>query len=425
LKRRWRPSGKTKKSPLRGVLGVALVCLAAGFAIGSFTSSLLTRHTAYRSVAFSSASDGAGANQLLRGNGREADPPPFENIKVCKALRAYSRYSGTDSKDRHSVKGTFRLRIAPKGDLLGLKHWHEGSKDGTGSELAQRRYDSQKYHRIFMTTVPRSGNTWLRQILEQVTAVATGSEYVEGGQYIAKYGAHFPARGEKEIKSACGGTSFAHAGSFLVKHTHQNCVTQVHYPSGNEPVVVKGHSPWGSFNVPETISNNTFHLIVIRNPIDNWRACLGYYQLRPENAAEDFTKCFRLRKYIDHWLAHVHYWVHQKDIPVYVIRYEDMLIDPAEAVTRLLRVLPGTYPKVRSKRDVEKIVALLGPTKGRMSDSQAEEAKSLTPFQVRCGKGFAKMNNLIDELGYVTKAYAAALLPFGYLLDFVPDDDGK
>ena len=54
------------------------------------------------------------------------------------------------------------------------------------------------------------GNTWLRQLLEQTTGVATGSVYVEGGELSERFGAYFPSK----ENSKCGGTNFAHAEAF-------------------------------------------------------------------------------------------------------------------------------------------------------------------------------------------------------------------
>ncbi len=240
----------------------------------------------------------AGSNSRLRASNPSAHAPLFLKPKTCKSVpgKHYepSRYGKAKRTQHRTQRGNYKLDVLPSGIFLGLNNWKlHGSKAGTSA--ATSTFLSQGYHRITITTVPRSGNTWLRQLIEQITGVATGSVYEEGGRMSDAYGAYFPSQ-----DSPCGGTSFAHAGSFLVKHTHANCITQVKYPQiPREPVVIKDHAPWGSFNFPALLVNNTFYVVLVRNPIDNWRACLGYYQLKPEDTIHDREKCFRLRKFVD------------------------------------------------------------------------------------------------------------------------------
>ena len=159
------------------------------------------------------------------------------------------------------------------------------------------------------------------------------------------------------------------------------------------------------------MGNNTFYLVIVRNPIDNWRACLSYHQLNVEDTPKDTSRCFRLRKFIDRWIYHNSYYLLQDDIPVYVMRYEDMLIDAAASMEKLLRALPGEYPRVRARADIERVVRALGATKGRLKEVDTTGIDALSPFQVRCGKGFARLTSDYgkSELAYVTDVYGEAL----------------
>ncbi len=105
------------------------------------------------------------------------------------------------------------------------------------------------------------------------------------------------------------------------------------------------------------------------------------------------------------------------------MRYEDLLIDTVESMERLFHALPGEYPRVTSRGDIKRIVDALGATKGRLAKGDVVRTANLSPFEVRCGKGFAKLESDYGkgELAYVTEVYGEALKPFGYRLYFEPD----
>ena len=47
------------------------------------------------------------------------------------------------------------------------------------------------------------------------------------------------------------------------------------------------------------------------------------------------AKSLQLRQWLGIWSQHVESWVDQREIPVLVIRYEDMLADPGKRVARV------------------------------------------------------------------------------------------
>jgi len=120
--------------------------------------------------------------------------------------------------------------------------------------------------RVALASFPRSGNTWLRYIVEEATGTQTGSIY-------------------------------------------QDRVM----PRGSEGIVIKTH------DLDSYRYTHAFHLI--RNPFD---AIESYFHWRRDVAGQDsITWDQHIEESVAYWRAHTRHWIRAK-YPVYRVRYEDL-----------------------------------------------------------------------------------------------------
>lgn len=106
-----------------------------------------------------------------------------------------------------------------------------------------------QFARILFPTVPRSGSSMTRTLLEIATGISTGTVFREGGAWNER--AH-------AFVSSCGAVG--------------DC-NHVHAPKGTEPIVVKSHYPFleakGVAFGNDCVSGI---LMTVRHPLDNYVA---------------------------------------------------------------------------------------------------------------------------------------------------------
>lgn len=118
------------------------------------------------------------------------------------------------------------------------------------------------------------------------------------------------------------------------------------------------------------------------------------------------------------WSAHVSSWVDQPDIPVLVVRYEDMLADTADALTRVIAFArPGTVvDRHRIDQAVRhcRIEALQSAERER---GFREAPHQTTPF-FRSGRaGGWRAHLSAAQAGRIRSAHRSAMRRFGYAGD--------
>ncbi len=216
-----------------------------------------------------------------------------------------------------------------------------------GSATADERADDAGFCRVMMATVPRSGSTWFRQVLEKVTGLRTCSVYQEN--YKAGSGTTFlPSRKCWVSEESCGASVISMQGGVNRTDIPTGC-REARIPIGDDPILVKSHLPfqaiWRDVNVRLVRLNVKFlhhyshpqlcivvvalwlyqvHLsticaviLIVRNPIDVYIAEHNYSK----------SHALPFKEYIVQWTAHNTYWLNEvKDLPIIVTRYEDFLM---------------------------------------------------------------------------------------------------
>lgn len=169
-----------------------------------------------------------------------------------------------------------------------------------------------KFPRIWLPTVPRSGNTISRFLLENLTDISTESVYQdEGTTYSNRSGAY---------GRDCG---------------HIGYCDRIHRSTKDQLVIIKTHFP---FMHPEFDENDCVSriLMTIRHPVDNYLAW-AYYKGNGEKNTLDFRKQ-NFRDFYKLWQIHHTYWhafASRRQIPLLQFRYEDLCRSPETVFSRV------------------------------------------------------------------------------------------
>ncbi|CAB1112329.1 unnamed protein product [Ectocarpus sp. CCAP 1310/34] len=248
-----------------------------------------------------------------------------------------------------------------------------------GSEEADRRVEKAGYCRVHMPSIPRTGSTWFRALFETATSQPSFSMWPEGGTLKERYTAF-------SSDDPCG-ASLDHMEGNLRSKAKFPC-RDLRPPNATSPILYKSHTPFfPSYNKPSLMPEDTCMLVLlVRNPIDNHDAWQRYMA----------GKAPCLRDYLPVWQGHLSHWVAAAgDIPIYVFRYEDMLLRAEEVLRRILNTLPGGWNW--SEESIARAMSLFGPKK---------------PFKQKCGAGVPRAS--LAEVEMVRRHYGAYMRHFGY-----------
>lgn len=225
----------------------------------------------------------------------------------------------------HTVEwGIFQLRhfFDPKGE--GLKNFPEFGKDMRMAEANAKKWKK----RVYLATYPRSGNHWLRYLIEAATYQATSSVYRDPDpRHLSKI---FPW------------------GGYCCKHGYGgNC----YYPQKGDMVVVKTHFPIIQASQFDKLTY-TKTIRIVRHPLDAiysfyiWMQ--NYQRLLPENKIPREI----LLKYMQSWLRFQQFWDDSEN--VLTIRYEDLYNNPAYYLRKIFEYIDVQVSQEAIERAVAK-----------------------------------------------------------------------
>ncbi|OQS00964.1 hypothetical protein ACHHYP_20085 [Achlya hypogyna] len=170
---------------------------------------------------------------------------------------------------------------------------------------------------IAIVSYPRSGNSLMRGLLESVTGIYTGCDTQPDRSLsveLQKYG----MKGEGVVDDSV----------WFVKS---------HYPerSGYKPVPV--HKA----------------ILVVRNP---WDAINSYFNMTLTNSHNKSVHDSQYERFaarwdkmieneVQVWIRFHQYWTSRVDIPIMVVRYEDLMVNRRESLHRVFKFILGKEPK--------------------------------------------------------------------------------
>ncbi|CAH0480304.1 unnamed protein product [Peronospora belbahrii] len=229
--------------------------------------------------------------------------------------------------------------------------------------------------RVAIVSYPRCGNSLMRGLLEKVTGVYTGCD-TRPDRSLSKELHQYGMKGEGIVDDSV----------WFVK---------THFP---ERIGYK------EFSVKKAI-------LVVRNP---WDAIDSYFNMILTNSHnkslhESQYKRFAdrwdglLRNEIDVWMKFHRYWTTKVDIPIIVVRYEDLIMHREETLRRVFMFLTD-------------LTTLEGTEwENRIHDAMFTSGDKAGPYKPRSGKIGASFRHYSEEqFQYILKTAYLPLRGFGY-----------
>lgn len=172
---------------------------------------------------------------------------------------------------------------------------------------------SQKENRIYLATFPRSGNTWVRQLIEEATHKITAAVYKDTQ----------PKHLMLENTST----------GYYCEHGYEGSAT---FPEKGEPILIKTHFPSTKQSIYDLLPYQKT-IRIIRHPIDSF---YSFYTLKMNNLEKKpeylIPRRFLLQA-IHSWTDFQKYWDKQEH--VLTIHYESLLNAPFETLQLILQTI--------------------------------------------------------------------------------------
>ncbi|CEG35502.1 fbox domain containing protein [Plasmopara halstedii] len=167
--------------------------------------------------------------------------------------------------------------------------------------------------RVAIVSYPRCGNSLMRSLLEKVTGVYTGCD-TRPDRLLSKELQEYGMKGEGVVDESV----------WFVKTHFPERVGYKSFPAKKAILVVR--NPWDTidsyFNMTLTNTHNkSIHESQYKRFADRWDKML--------------------RNEIDVWMKFYRYWTTKVDIPIIVVRYEDLILHRKETLHRVFLFLTG------------------------------------------------------------------------------------
>ncbi|MBS0656099.1 MAG: sulfotransferase domain-containing protein [Verrucomicrobia bacterium] len=171
--------------------------------------------------------------------------------------------------------------------------------------LFQLQAFSEEWKRVYLATYPRSGNHWMRYLIEEATHIATSSAYRDGTP------PHLPQR-------------FPWGGYCPDGGYEGMC----RYPEEGDIVVIKTHAREND----STILPYQKIIRIVRHPVDSLYSEYVYLGGREDQIPRE-----KLVAGINKWKKFEAFWNTKEN--VYTFRYEDLLDKPAAVLSDILKII--------------------------------------------------------------------------------------
>ena len=190
---------------------------------------------------------------------------------------------------------------------------------------AQSMLFGDEWNTIYLASFPRSGNHWVRFLVEEATHIATSSVYRDRD---------FP-----HLKNIFPW------GGYCTDHGYEG---HCRYPTKDDPVLLKTHYP---FFLKRINPDPKFAICLIRHPID------AFWSFYIYKGGKEGTKIGKkqLMEYIQLWRTFYEFWERQPGI--LFIRYEDLQENTPFYLSCILQSAGFTF----NQTDIERAVAKYSP----------------------------------------------------------------
>ncbi len=253
----------------------------------------------------------------------------------------------------------------------------------SSEELTDISSEKINYKRVFLASYPRSGNHWVRFLIEEATHIATSSLYKDG---------------TKE-----GNVEYPHMhepfpwGGYCVEHGYEG---DCRYPNEDETIVIKSHYPlFENKNKSGALKPYEHTIRVVRHPIDAFYSNYVLGNLfskkhsQEEIAASTSFDFFELKRQIDRWKRFQLYWNEQHS--VVTIRYEDIFLEPHY----YLRLILDLIQYQATDADIERAILKYPPKGEFMKHIRHYSQENLKLIDDELGPLMQQFNYTIDGVG--------------------------
>jgi hypothetical protein len=186
----------------------------------------------------------------------------------------------------------------------------------------------EEYERVYLATYPRSGNHWMRALIEEATGIVTSSVYIDDDPPHSP--ALFPWGGYCQEED-------------LIQH--------LRYPELKEVVVIKTHYP-SSDQQPQDNMPYTKTLRIVRHPVDSFYSFYVYFHKKNTSPPTQNIPRHILKFMMEEWLDFQAYWDDRAN--VITIRYEDLYNHPHAVLKFALGAIGYEVTDADVARAVEK-----------------------------------------------------------------------
>ena len=192
---------------------------------------------------------------------------------------------------------------------------------------------------VWLASFPKSGNTWLRVLLANLSAAHDGPADINAPR--TRGGGIASGRPPFEEDTLVD-------PSLLTDDEAERLRPAFHdfRASQKDPQFVKTHDAFTRLTdgTPLLGSGARAALYVVRDPRDVAVSYSFFFDVDLEEAADELSDVdlvlpasrFQFRQKLLGWSGHVRSWLDQRSVPVHVVRYEDLLTDTAGELRRAL-----------------------------------------------------------------------------------------
>lgn len=221
--------------------------------------------------------------------------------------------------------------------------------------------EAEDWKRVYLAAFPRSGNHWIRYLIEEATNIATSSVYCDSDPpHLIE---PFPWGGYSPKQGYEGTSRYAERGEVVVIKTHYPFLPK--YTFDSQPHV------------------KTFR--IVRHPVDSIYSL--YLCKHSGNPPSRFIEKQYLRRIIARWRTFQEHW--NEEANVFTIRYEDLYENPYFVLNEVLKRIGYRV----GREDIQRAIAKYPPEGGilrHLVDYPSEDIDLIN----------AELKDLMEQFGY-------------------------
>jgi hypothetical protein len=229
---------------------------------------------------------------------------------------------------------------------------------------------SKEWKRAYLSSYPQSGNHWVRYLIEEASHIATSSVYRDKAPPI-------------NINPPEHMNKIFPWGGYCCDHGYEG---KCRYPTINDIVLIKTHYPYPRKTSQHDRKQYEVAIHIVRHPIDSF---YSRYEKLPHGLLQQTVPTKRLKALMNSWRKVQTYWINKKNL--IIIRYEDMLLNPAAELKKMLVAL--NY---------------------KVTDEDIQRAVTKYPPQGYALKHISKYT--AEDLKLISKELGDLLIYFGYTI---------